>query len=265
MDTTHPVNLQHPNTYTAHIMTYLLPQQVAEAGQDTTAALNDNELVSQLDILMQGGWIIIPILLLSILAVYLLIDRLRTLRRASANRGEIMSRIRDYVAAGNIEGAQAFCDVQDKPITRILKHGLERLGRPISEIQDAVNAAGKHEAFKLETRTDLLASIAGIAPMLGFLGTVTGMIEAFQQIQNLQGSVNPSVLAGGIWEALVSTAAGLTVGIIAFFFYNFILSRIRRLINDLEQSATEFIDMLQTPAPVTAPPAARRSPYEDSY
>ncbi len=240
-------------------MSYLLFQQVVDSTQDSTAVL-EPDTVSQLDILLQGGWIIFLILLLSILAVYLLIDRLRTIQRASADRSEIMAKIRDYVSAGNIEGAQAFCDAQEKPITRILKHGLERLGRPIAEIQDAVNSAGKHEAFLLETRTDWLASIAGIAPMMGFLGTVTGMIKAFQQIQNLQGSVNPSVLAGGIWEALVSTAAGLTVGIIAFFFYNYLLNRIKLLVNDMEQSATEFIDMLQTPAP-----AATRSPYEDSF
>ena len=243
-------------------MTYLLLQQTAQAIDDTTTTALDTNAVSQLDILMEGGWILVPIMLLSVLAVYLLIDRLRTIQRASANREEIMAKVRDYVSAGNIDGAQAYCDVQQKPITRILKHGLERLGRPISEIQDAVNAAGKHEAFNLETRTDLLASVAGIAPMLGFLGTVAGMIKAFQQIQNLQGSVNPSVLAGGIWEALVSTAAGLVVGIIAFFFYNYLLNRIRRLVNDMEQSATEFIDMLQTPTPSTS---QSRSSYEDSF
>jgi biopolymer transport protein ExbB len=173
-----------------------------------------------------------------------------------------MARIREYVNSGNIHGAQAYCEVQAKPLTRILAHGLERLGRPISEIQDAVNAAGKHEAFELERRMDILASIAGIAPMLGFLGTVTGMIEAFQQIQSLQGNVNPSVLAGGIWEALVSTAAGLIVGILAFFLYNFLLSRINRLVNDMEQSATEFIDLLQTPASESSP---QPSGYGNSF
>ncbi len=239
-------------------MAYLLIQEIAEATQDSTAVL-EADSVSQLDILFQGGWIIVPIFLLSILAVYLLIDRLRTIQRASADRSEIMAKIRDFISAGNIDAAQTYCDTQEKPITRILKHGLERLGRPISEIQDAVNSAGKHEAFLLETRTDLLATIAGIAPMLGFLGTVTGMIKAFQTIQSLEGNVNPSVLAGGIWEALVSTAAGLSVGILAFFFYNFIHNRIRLLVNDMEQSATEFIDMLQTPAPTT------RSTHEDSF
>jgi biopolymer transport protein ExbB len=195
--------------------------------------------------------------------IYLFVERLMTLRRAATDPAAIMDRIRDYVRAANIDGAQAFCDAQDKPITRILKHGLERLGRPISEIQDAVNAAGKYEAFELEKRTDLLASIAGIAPMLGFLGTVTGMISAFQQIQNLQGNVNPSVLAGGIWEALLTTAAGLIVGILAFFFYNFLFERIRRLVNDLERSATEFIDLLQAPAPSSS--GASRARIQDSF
>jgi biopolymer transport protein ExbB len=128
-----------------------------------------------------------------------------------------------------------------------LKQGLERLGRPISEIQDAVQAAGKHETFDLEKRTNLLASIAGIAPMLGFFGTVVGMIRAFQQIQNLQGNVNPSVLAGGIWEALITTATGLLVGILALFSYNFLMGRIRRISNAMERSATDFIDLLQEP------------------
>lgn len=219
------------------------------------------ETTSQLDILLQAGWIMIPIFLLSILTVYLLVERLRTLKRAEANRDQIMDRVRQFVEQGNIQGAKAFCEAQNKPLTRIIKHGLERLGRPISEIQDAVNGAGKSEAFELEKRMDMLASIAGIGPMLGFLGTVTGMIEAFQQIQSLQGNVNPSVLAGGIWEALVSTAGGLIVGILAFFFYNFLLGKINRLVHDMESSATEFIDLLQAPATVPSRSSATQERF----
>ena len=231
-------------------MLFLSLQTVQDsvATQDSLLAIQSAESASQLDIILQAGWIMIPIFLLSLLTIYLLVERLMTLRRSASDKNEVMGKVRDYVNAGNIGGARAYCETQQKPLTRIIMHGLERLGRPISEIQDAVNAAGKHEAFELERRMDLLASIAGIAPMLGFLGTVTGMIKAFQQIQNLQGNVNPSVLAGGIWEALVSTAAGLIVGILAFFFYNFLLSKISRQVNDMEQSATEFIDLLQTPA-----------------
>jgi biopolymer transport protein ExbB len=189
----------------------------------------------------------IPLVLLSLLTFYLLIERLITIRKASSNPDAITDRVREYVRSGDVEGAIAYCKDKDVPITRILQQGLERLGRPISEIQDAVQAAGKHETFELEKKTNLLASIAGIAPMLGFFGTVIGMIRAFQEIQNLQGNVNPSVLAGGIWEALVTTAAGLLVGILALFSYNFLIGRIRRLTNDMERSATDFIDLLQEP------------------
>ncbi|PSQ74040.1 MAG: biopolymer transporter ExbB [Bacteroidetes bacterium QH_9_64_21] len=189
----------------------------------------------------------IPLVLLSVLTIYLLIERLITIRQASSNPEVITERVREYVRNGNVQSAIQYCDDKDVPITRILKKGLERLGRPISEIQDAVQAAGKHETFDLEKRTNLLASIAGIAPMLGFFGTVVGMIKAFQQIQDLQGNVNPSVLAGGIWEVLITTAAGLLVGILALFSYNFLMGRIRRISNDMERSASDFIDLLQEP------------------
>lgn len=226
------------------------------AASETVQAATDSMLVgttmdtsSVLDTLLLGGWVMAPIALLSILTIYLFVERMMTLRRSKADRSYVMDRVREYIEQGNIQGAVAFCEHREKPLTRLLAHGLERLGRPISEIEDAVQAAGRYETFELEKRTDLLASFAGIAPMLGFLGTVTGMIEAFQEIQRLQGNVNPSVLAGGIWEALLTTAAGLIVGIMALFFYNFLLNRIKRLVNDMERSATEFIDLLQEPAP----------------
>jgi len=230
----------------------ILLQQVDTAAADTAQAAAAQG-TSLLDVLILGGWVMIPLILLSILTIYLLIERIITIRNASSNPDAITDRVRDYVRNGDVEGAITYCQKKDVPITRILKQGLERLGRPISEIQDAVQAAGKHETFELEKRTNLLASIAGIAPMLGFFGTVVGMIRAFQEIQNLQGNVNPSVLAGGIWEALVTTAAGLLVGILALFSYNFLIGRIRRLTNDMERSATDFIDLLQEPVSSSGP------------
>lgn len=220
--------------------------QVDTTALDTAQAAS-SQGSSLLDILVLGGWVMIPLVLLSILTFYLFIERLITIRKAVSNPDTITDRIRNYVRNGDVDGAISYCEQKNVPITRILKRGLERLGRPISEIQDAVQAAGKHETYELEKRTNLLASIAGIAPMLGFFGTVVGMIKAFQEIQNLQGNVNPSVLAGGIWEALITTAAGLLVGILALFAYNFLLARIRRLTNDMERSATDFIDLLQEP------------------
>lgn len=224
----------------------LLFQQVDTTAVDTSQAAS-GQAASLLDILVLGGWVMIPLVLLSVLTIYLLVERLVTIRQASSNPEVITERVREYVRNGNVQSAIQYCDDKDVPITRILKKGLERLGRPISEIQEAVQAAGKHETFDLEKRTNLLASIAGIAPMLGFFGTVVGMIRAFQQIQDLQGNVNPSVLAGGIWEALITTAAGLLVGILALFSYNYLMGRIRRISNDMERSATDFIDLLQEP------------------
>lgn len=205
------------------------------------------EPLSLLDLLMRGGWLMIPIGLLSILAVYIFVERLLVLRRAKTNPQRFMQQVGTYVRAGDIAGAIAFCQGHDTPISRILIQGLERLGRPITEIQDAIQAAGKNEAYNLESRTDGLASVAAIAPMVGFLGTVTGMIAAFQQVQALEGAASPAALASGIWEALVTTAFGLAVGIVALFAYNFLVNRIGRLLNDIQIAAADFIDLLQSP------------------
>lgn len=156
--------------------------------------------------------------------------------------------IEGMLKEGSVKEAVRYCDQMDKPLARILKAGIKRLGRPILDIEDAIKNAGKKEIYHLENRMDWLATIAGVAPLLGFLGTVTGMIEAFQQIQSLQGNVNPSVLAGGIWQALLTTAFGLGVGIMAIGFYNYLLAKINRMMFELENSSTEFIELLQTPS-----------------
>jgi biopolymer transport protein ExbB len=200
------------------------------------------------ELLFQGGWAMVPIVLLSVLMVAVVWERVRALRRAQGDPDALTRSVADYVRNGDLAGAAAYCRDQDTPAARIVQRGLERLGRPIGEIKEAVGEAGRRETYALEKRMDLLASIAAIAPMLGFLGTVTGMIEAFRQIQRYEGLVNPSLLAGGIWEALVTTAAGLAVGLLALFAYNLLISRIGRLVNGLEAASSDFIDLLQTPA-----------------
>lgn len=200
------------------------------------------------DLLVGGGWTMIPIGLLSILTLALFIERLMALKKVKSNPEDVTRNVSEYVHRGDLAGATAYCRAQDDPSARIIQRGLERVGRPITEIKESVQEAGRREAFELEKRLDLLASSAAIAPMLGFLGTVLGMIEAFQDIQRYQGVVNPSLLAGGIWQALITTAAGLTVGIAALFAYNFLMNRISRTVNDLERASTDFIDLLQTPA-----------------
>ena len=201
-----------------------------------------------MELLSQGGWSMVPIVLLSVLMVAIVWERIRALRRAKGDPDTLTRNVSDYVQAGDVHGAMAYCRERNTPASRILQRGLERLGRPIGEIKEAVQEAGRRETFDLEKRMDLLASVAAIAPMLGFLGTVTGMIGAFRQIQRYEGLVNPSLLAGGIWEALVTTAAGLAVGLVALFAYNLLIGRIGRLVNGLERVSSDFIDFLQTPA-----------------
>ena len=229
-----------------------------QAAADTAATVADTLAVAPepaaaggldggLRLLFQGGWSMIPILLLSVLAIAIFVERLLALRRAKGDPQRLTQTVGDYVQRGDLAGALGHCRTVDTPAARIVQRGLERLGRPIDEIKEAVGEAGRRETYALEKRMDLLASVAAIAPMLGFLGTVTGMIEAFQQIALYEGVVNPSILAGGIWEALVTTAAGLAVGIVALFAYNILTSRIGKTVNGLENASSDFIDLLQSP------------------
>ena len=237
-------------------MSFLAALQTAldtSSVSDTLAAApappaETTESLSFLDLMLQGGWTMIPIALLSILGLFLVVERLRALNRAKGDPAKLTQTVRSYVEAGDLSGAIGYCSAQDTPAARIIQRGLERVGRPIGEIKEAVQEAGRRETYKLEKRMDLLASTAAIAPMLGFLGTVVGMISAFQQLQRYEGLVNPSLLAGGIWEALVTTAAGLAVGVAALFAYNLLVNRINRTVNDLETASTDFLDILQAPA-----------------
>lgn len=206
------------------------------------------ERITWLQMLAEGGFVMIPITLLSLLAIYVIAERWRVLSNSRMDNQKFLNSLELILKRGDMKAAVQYCDDMDKPFSRIMKQGIKRLGRPIHDIDDAIKNAGKREVHLLEKKMDWLATIAGVAPLLGFLGTVTGMIQAFQQIQTLEGNVNPSVLAGGIWEALITTASGLAVGIIAYGFYNYLLGRMNRMIFDFEDSSTEFIELLQKPA-----------------
>lgn len=224
----------------------LLQGGVADA--DTTMMIEDaSSSVNLFSILMDGGILMIPIGLLWILAIYVIAERWRFLNNSQMDNDQFLSSVEDMLRDGNTRQAVLYCDQMDKPLSRILKQGITRLGRPLVDIEDAIKNAGKKETYRLENKMDWLATVAGVAPLLGFLGTVTGMIDAFMQIQSLQGNVNPSVLAGGIWEALITTAFGLFVGIIAFGFYNYLLNKINRMMFGLEVASTEFMELLQKP------------------
>lgn len=229
----------------------LLFLQDTAAVADSLAMFPEEESVSLFDLMVQGGVLMIPIILLFIISIYIIVERWMVINKSQSNTEEFLERVGDLLRAGRTNDALSYCENHDRPIARIILAGIRRLGRPIRDIEDAIDNAGKKEIFFLEKRMNLLATISGVAPLLGFTGTVTGMISAFMQIQSLQGNVNPSELAGGIWEALITTAAGLIVGIIALGFYNFFLGKINRNVFELENASADFIDLLQSPAPKT--------------
>jgi biopolymer transport protein ExbB len=196
-------------------------------------------------IFLKGGFIMYPILLASIIALTVIIDRYLVLRKAKINIPAFMVRIRGLIKKKDISGAVSYCMEEKSPVANIVRKGLKKYRLGHERVKEAIENAGKQEISKLEKGLPVLASIAGIAPLLGFLGTVTGMITAFMTIEDLAGAANPSDLAGGIWEALVTTAFGLIVGIPALAFYNYFLGAVKRLIGDMEVVANDVVDIMQ--------------------
>ena len=205
---------------------------------------------SLLGIITEGGplgIIIVGILLvLSFIALYIFFERYATINRAGKIDETFMNNIRMNVAAGNIAAARALCQTTDSPVARMVEKGLKRIGKPLRDIDAAIENVGNLEVFKLEKNLSRLASIAGAAPMIGFFGTVTGMIMAFYRMATEQ-NVTPDVLAGGIYQALVTTAFGLAIGIFAFVGYNILVANVEKVIYEMERTTTEFMDLLQEP------------------
>ncbi len=200
--------------------------------------------MSIFSILIKGGWLMIPIVICSFIGAGIIVERWLTLRKARVNTGTLMNRVRQSLRGGEVGRAIDICDETPGPVARMLKEGVLRAGAGRELIRETVESAGKAELYKLERGLDSLATVAGVAPLLGFLGTVTGMIRAFMDIQTLGGQVNANVLAGGIWEALMTTAAGLTVGIPALIFYNWLVGQVRHFVFEMEHSSMELLDLL---------------------
>jgi len=206
---------------------------------------------SLIDLIASGGPLGIAIvsilLVLSVIALYIFLERWSTIKRAGKIDEHFMNNIRASVQAGNIEGAKGLCRSNDSPVARMVEKGLLRIGKPLKEIDAAIENVGNLEVFKLEKNLSILASIAGAAPMIGFFGTVTGMIMAFYEMATQQ-NVTPDVLAGGIYQALITTAFGLAIGIMAFVGYNLLVSNVEKAIFNMERVTIEFMDLLQEPS-----------------
>ena len=197
------------------------------------------------DIFMKGGVIMWLILASSIVGLGVVIDRIIFLRRARINVPAFMVRLRGLLKKKDISGAVSACMEEKSPIANIVRKGLKKYKFGHDRVKDAIENAGKQEVINLEKGLSVLATVAGIAPLLGFLGTVTGMIQAFMRIEDLAGSANPSDLAGGIWEALITTAFGLIVGIPALAFYNYFLSAVKKIVGNMETVANDVVDVMQ--------------------
>jgi len=200
-----------------------------------------------LDLTIKGGWVMIPIILLSFVAVYIFIERYYVIRKASNEDINFMNRIKDYIHDGKIDAAVALCRSTDSPSSRMVEKGITRLGRPLQDISTAIENVGKLEISKLEKGFPTLATITGAEPMLGFLGTVIGMVQSFYAMSLAGNNIEVSMMSDGIYTALITTVAGLIVGILGYFAYNTLVVRVERVVFNLEATLTEFMDILNEP------------------
>ena len=195
------------------------------------------------DMATKGGWIMIVLALLSVLCVYIFVERLMVIRKASKVDPMFMERIRDYVKTDEMKSAINYCRVTNSPMSNMIEKGLERIDRPAAEVQAALENAGNLEVAKLEKGLSIMATISGGAPMIGFLGTVLGMVKAFWEMANAGNNIDITLLSSGIYEAMITTVGGLIVGIVAMFAYNYLVSRVDDVTNMLEAQTLAFMDL----------------------
>jgi biopolymer transport protein ExbB len=225
--------------------------QLVEGGNVVADTLSTTESGGGLDVLSliwKGGIVMIPIGILSVIAVYVTIERFLTIKKAGVHNDRFMGGIKEMVMDGDLKGAQRLSHENGTPIGLMIEKGLSRIGKPLKDISVAVENVGKLEVYKLEKGMALLATISGAAPMLGFLGTVTGMIRTFNQMQDAGQQITADLLSGGIGEAMMTTVAGLVVGIFAYISYNLLSSMINKVVYKMEATSVEFLDILHEPA-----------------
>lgn len=213
---------------------------------------HEEKTLSLFDLFFSGGLagtvIIIILFVLLFVAVYIYLERLFAIKAASKTDKNFMLQIKDNISNGNIEGAKIRCTQEDSPVARLTEKGISRIGNPLEDINSSIENAGRLEVYKLEKNTSVLATIAGAAPMLGFLGTVIGMVIAFHELATSGGQAEMGLLAEGIYTAMTTTVAGLIVGIIAYIGYNHLVVRTDKVVHQMEATAVDFLDILNEPA-----------------
>jgi biopolymer transport protein ExbB len=198
-------------------------------------------------LLVQGGVLMIPLLLCSIIMCYIFVERLMAIRKAAPDDTRFIAKVREQVSNGNLQGAKSLCRNTGTPEAKMLEKGISRIGKPIDQIERSMEATGKLEIYKLEKNLSILSTIAAIAPMFGFLGTIFGMMILFSDIQQAN-SLEINTLAGGIYTKMVTSAVGLIIGLLSYIAYRYLNAMINRTVNRMEATTTEFLDILQEPA-----------------
>jgi biopolymer transport protein ExbB len=228
--------------------------QISTGAEDLTAEgveeiVPHEETLSVIDLIVSGGWfIMIPLAVLSVVAVYIFIERFLAIQKASKEDPQFMNQIKDFIHEGKIDAANHLCKQTDSTFARMIQKGVKRIGKPLGDISAAIENVGKLELFKLEQSLSTLATIAGAAPMIGFLGTVIGMIVVFHEMRISSSGIEIEQLSGGIMQAMVTTVAGLVIGIIAYIAYNILVARVEKVVYKMEATTIEFMDLLQEPA-----------------
>jgi biopolymer transport protein ExbB len=215
-------------------------------GAVNQADKNQDGSISLGELLTMGGWLMYPLIALLLLAIFFFVERLIAIRKAGKIDMNFMNIIRDHIVNGNVSAARSFAKNTNNPVARIIDKGIQRIGKPIDIIEDSMENVGKLEMYTLEKNLSVLTLVYGIAPMLGFLGTIIGMLQLFYNI-NATGEFTPAAIAGGIYTKMISSAAGLMIGLLAYIGHNFLTAQISKVANKMEGSSAEFMDVLQEP------------------
>src|SRR5689334_16480799 len=218
----------------------------AAATQAATSLNQPAQQISIIDLLSKGGVLMIPLALLFVVAVFVFIERLLYIRKASKIEDNFMNIIRDNIVNGNVTAARSMAKNTDNPVARIIDKGIQRIGKPIDAIEKSMENVGKLEMYKMERNLNILSLIAGMAPMFGFLGTIVGMLQLFSAIAST-GELELGEIAGGIYTKMITSAAGLIIGLLAYVGYNFLNTQVDKTANRMEIASAEFIDVLQEP------------------
>jgi biopolymer transport protein ExbB len=220
----------------------------AVAVQTASEVVQTEKTLNIIDLAVKGGWIMIVLAILSVIAVYIFVERYLALNKAAKEDKNFINNIKSFIHKGDLEGARSLTKSNNTPIGRMLDKGLSRIGRPLNDINQAVENVGKLEIARLENGVSMVGTVAALGPSIGFLGTVTGMVKAFFDMAAAGNNIDIQILSSGIYEAMVTTVGGLIVGIICNFLYSILVSKINKIVFLLEVRTMEFMDLLHEPA-----------------